>query len=155
MSAINISTSVNSTKCIAFNLSEQKFCIDILCVKEIRSWTSPTQIPKAPTYVLGAINLRGIVIPIIDFAQRIGLSKLEARENSVVIILETGKRVFGILVNSVSDILSIDLSQAQNPIDLDVEGAEQILHGLIVLGEEMVRVVKPEAIFPIELNLAA
>ena len=57
-----LSTS-NSVKCIAFDLGEHEFCVDIMAVKEIRGWSKPTPLPHSPAYVCGAINLRGTVLP--------------------------------------------------------------------------------------------
>ena len=61
---------------VTFRVGEQDFCIDIIYVREIRSWTPATVLPHAPDYVLGVINLRGAIVPIVDLARRLGLSSL-------------------------------------------------------------------------------
>lgn len=93
---------------LTFKLCDEEFGVDILCVQEIRVWSNVTELPNKPRYIKGIINLRGVIIPIIDLRQRFGLETLEYNDKTVTIILrgqnENRKLVVGIVVDAVSDV---------------------------------------------------
>jgi len=97
---------------LTFVLNDQEFGVDILCVQEIRVWTSVTELPSKPDYIKGVINLRGIIIPIVDLRQRFGLEPLEYNKQTVTIILRTQgtekNMVVGIVVDAVSEVYKFD-----------------------------------------------
>ena len=97
---------------LTFMLNEEEFGIDILCVQEIRVWSSVTELPNKPDYIKGVINLRGVIIPIIDLRQRFGAEPLEYDEQTVTIILKNKDRenpmVVGIVVDAVSEVYKFD-----------------------------------------------
>ena len=95
---------------ISFRIGEQEFCLDIMAVREIRGGAATTPLPHSPDFVLGVINLRGAVLPIIDLKARLGLGKGETTERSVVIVVRIGSRLVGLLVDAVSEILAADPS---------------------------------------------
>lgn len=142
------SVSSNSVKCISFDLGEHEFCVDIMAVREIRGWSKPTPLPHSPDYVCGAINLRGTVLPIIDFATRMGLPRTQPDENFVTIILEVGSQVFGIVVDAVSDILTLDFNTLQRPAELEVSEDDSCLMGIIARDNSMMRVINTTVLFP-------
>src|SRR5580692_4288506 len=92
---------------ISFRIGTQEFCVDIMAVREIRGWTSATPIPHSPNYVRGVINLRGAVLPIVDLAARLGFAVSEPTARSVIIVAHIGDRTVGLLVDAVSDILTV------------------------------------------------
>jgi purine-binding chemotaxis protein CheW len=93
---------------LSFILDDEEFGVDILCVKEIRVWTSVTEIPNTPDYLKGVINLRGTIIPIIDLSERFQRPAKQYNETTVVIILhamiDNKEAVVGIVVDAVSDV---------------------------------------------------
>lgn len=97
---------------LTFVLNNQEFGVDILCVQEIRVWSSVTELPSKPDYIKGVINLRGIIIPIVDLRQRFGLEPLEYDKQTVTIILRTQDTdkpmVVGIVVDAVSEVYKFD-----------------------------------------------
>ncbi|WP_426370388.1 chemotaxis protein CheW [Pseudocolwellia sp. HL-MZ7] len=97
---------------LTFVLNDQEFGVDILCVQEIRVWSSVTPLPNKPSYIKGVINLRGIIIPIVDLRQRFGLAPLEYNKKTVTIILRTQNTrkpmVVGIVVDAVSEVYKFD-----------------------------------------------
>ena len=93
---------------VTFRVGNQDFCIDIMLVREIRGWTPATILPHAPSYVLGVINLRGSVVPIVDLSARLGLQASVPDDRHVIVIAVIENQTVGFLVNSVSDIISID-----------------------------------------------
>ena len=99
---------------VTFRIGEQDFCMDIMLVREIRGWTEATVLPHAPGYILGVINLRGAVVPIVDLASRLGLEGLKPGPRHVIIIVAHGARLSGFLVSAVSDILSVTHSEIQS-----------------------------------------
>jgi len=97
---------------LTFVLNNQEFGVDILCVQEIRVWSSVTELPNKPDYIKGVINLRGIIIPIVDLRQRFGLTPLDYNKQTVTIILRTQDvsrpMVVGIVVDAVSEVYKFD-----------------------------------------------
>ncbi|OUR61349.1 chemotaxis protein CheW [Colwellia sp. 39_35_sub15_T18] len=93
---------------LTFILQGEEYGVDILCVQEIRVWSSVTELPNKPSYIKGVINLRGVIIPIIDLRQRFSKEPLDYNEQTVTIILkhQTQERtmVVGIVVDAVSEV---------------------------------------------------
>ena len=145
----------NNVKCISFDLGAHEFCVDIMVVKEIRGWSKPTPLPHSPPFVCGAINLRGTVLPIIDFAMRMGLPPTAPDASYVTIILEVGTQVFGIVVDAVSDIVTLDFNTLQRPPELESNVDESCLHGIIARDDSMMRVINTNALFPRQVARAA
>lgn len=98
---------------LTFKLSEEHYGIDILKVQEIRGYESVTRIANAPAFVKGVINLRGNIVPIVDMRIRFGLPRAEYDRFTVVIILNVGARVVGIVVDGVSDVVRLSPAQIQ------------------------------------------
>lgn len=128
---------------VSFRIGEQDFCIDIMNVREIRRWSPPTALPHAPDHVLGLVNLRGTVLPVIDLARRLGLGEGDAgvAGRKVVIVAMLGERVFGLVVDAVSDILSVP-AEAMRPVPAigDVPDAG-VVQGIAALGGRMIRLL--------------
>jgi purine-binding chemotaxis protein CheW len=96
---------------LIFNLGAEEYGIDILHVQEIRSYDSPTGIANAPAFLKGVINLRGVITPILDLRIKFNLKSVKYDELTVVIVVNVGKRVVGVVVDSVSDVLALDATQ--------------------------------------------
>lgn len=96
---------------LSFRLDQEEYGLDILKVQEIRSYTVPTRIARVPEFIKGVVNLRGTIIPIVDLRIKFGCSSAEYSENTVVIILKLQERVVGIVVDSVSDVISMAQSE--------------------------------------------
>ena len=131
---------------ITFSSGDQSFCLEITQIREIRRWTPVTKLPHTPDDVLGVMNLRGAVIPIFDLAARFGLGTTAYNERNVVIVAAAGGTTIGLLVESVSEILSVDKSAIQETPDIKSEAARQAILGVISVGESMVRVVNLDAV---------
>lgn len=108
------STSRNDAlEIIAFRLGEQNFCIRTTAVREIRGWGPSMPLPNAPDFVVGVINLRGNVIPTIDLAKRLGMMPAERTERSAIVVAEAGTTVIGLIVDHVTDMLTVPSDQLQ------------------------------------------
>ncbi len=91
---------------LIFRLAGEEYGIDILCAQEIRSYEPPTMIANAPAYIKGVINLRGIIVPILDLRLKFGL-RSDYDNSTVVIVLNLKQRVVGVVVDAVSDVLAL------------------------------------------------
>ncbi|MEX3010988.1 chemotaxis protein CheW [Hoeflea sp. TYP-13] len=98
---------------IAFRLHDQEFCVKTTTIREIRGWAPSTPIPNSPPEVIGVMNLRGTVIPIIDLAYKLGMPSVEANERSAIVVAELHDMVVGMLVDRVSDILTVNGNEIQ------------------------------------------
>lgn len=142
----------NITQFLTFTIGTQEYGLDIMTVREIKGWTESTRLPNSPPYMLGVINLRGIIIPIFDLRARFGKGDTQANPKNVIIILAISDRTIGILVDSVSDILSVFVSEIQDPPSSEVNGAEEFVNGLISLEKRMVVLLDLEKLFSEQLG---
>ncbi len=98
---------------LTFRLGAEEYGIDILRVQEIRSYEQPTRIANAPAFIKGVVNLRGVIVPIVDLRVKLGCEKAEFDAFTVVIVLNIAGRVVGAVVDSVSDVLQLDAGQVK------------------------------------------
>ena len=92
---------------LAFKLGQEEYGMDILRVQEIRSYEKPTLLPHGPAHLLGVVNLRGTIVPLMDLRVRLQLAQATYDAHTVVIVVNVGQRVVGLVVDSVSDVLSL------------------------------------------------
>lgn len=104
---------------LAFKIANEEYGVDILRVQEIRSYEKPTTIANAPEHLKGVVNLRGVIVPIIDLRIKLGLSGVQYNHLTVVIVLNIGSRVVGLVVDGVSDVLTLEPSQLRPVPALD------------------------------------
>ena len=133
---------------VTFRVGDQDFCIDIMLVREIRGWTPATILPHAPEYVLGVINLRGSVVPIVDLSARLGLAPSVPDDRHVIVIAVVGSQTVGFLVNAVSDIIGISQSEVQPTPDVTSEATRAFIEGVIVNEQRMLRVIDIKTVLP-------
>ncbi|MCA3573774.1 MAG: chemotaxis protein CheW [Phenylobacterium sp.] len=139
----------------SFWAGDQEYCVDIMSVREIRGWSAATPLPQSPSYMRGVINLRGAVLPIMDLAERLDLPPTEPSERSVIIVVQVGERLVGLLVDAVSDILSINPEQIQPTPDVGCDQAKAFVRGLITIDDRMVSEIAVERLLPELEGLAA
>ena len=96
---------------LSFKLGAEEYGIDILKVQEIRGYEAPTRIANAPAFIKGVVNLRGVIVPIVDMRVRFGLEDVQYNGFTVAIILNIASRTVGMVVDSVSDVLELDAAQ--------------------------------------------
>ncbi|ACM28734.1 purine-binding chemotaxis protein CheW [Agrobacterium rhizogenes] len=123
---------------IAFHLGDQQFCIKTTVIREIRGWAAATPLPQAPPHVLGVMNLRGSVIPVINLAARLGVCSAVDTSRSAIVVAEVGANIVGLVVDRVSDILSISNELIQPVPDLGAAFDPAFSYGLIPLEQGMV-----------------
>ncbi len=103
---------------ISFEIGGQEFCIDIRSVREIRGWAPATPMPHSPEYIVGVINLGGMVMPVIDLRSRLGLGQTEPTERHVIVVIQADGRTAGLLVDGVRESFHVETSSLQVPPDL-------------------------------------
>ncbi len=123
---------------LTLNLAQEEYGVDILAVREIRGWTPVTRIPQAPSYVLGVLNLRGAIVPVIDMRLRFGLPREEYTANTVTVIVTVAGRNFGVVVDGVSDVLDVTAANLRPVPDMGTTVDTEYLKGLTAVNERMV-----------------
>jgi purine-binding chemotaxis protein CheW len=127
-----------ATEALAFTLGGEEYGIDILKVQEIRGYHAVTKIANAPDFVKGVVNLRGIIVPIVDMRIKLRLGRPTYDQFTVVIILNIGDRVVGIVVDGVSDVITLTPEQVKPAPEMGAALNTDHLIGLGVMGERMV-----------------
>jgi len=127
---------------LTFILNGEEFGVDILCVQEIRVWSSVTELPNKPSYIKGVINLRGVIIPIIDLRQRFGKAPLDYNEQTVTIILrnqDTEKpMVVGIVVDAVSEVYKFENKSIREAPAFGSQIESCFLNGLVSIEDKLI-----------------
>lgn len=129
--------STNLREFLAFKLGAEEYGIDILRVQEIRSYEKPTRIAKAPDFIKGVINLRGVIVPIVDLRLKFHLDDASYTEFTVVIVLNIGSRVVGIVVDAVSDVITLASDQLRPVPDFSSTIASEHVLAIGAIEERM------------------
>ena len=132
---------------ITFTIGSEEYGVDIMAVREIKGWPTTTAIPNAPPHVRGVINLRGIIVPIFDLRARFGMGLTEPTKMHVVVIVNIGVKTVGLLVDTVSDIISVEPDAIRAVPDMGSQIEDSFLDGLVALPERMVTLVSLEGLF--------
>lgn len=129
---------------LTFRLGAEEYGVDILKVQEIRGYDAITQIANAPVFVKGVINLRGVIVPIVDMRIKFGLGEAEYDQFTVVIILNVAGRVVGIVVDAVSDVISLEQEQLRPTPGMGSIIDTEYIMGLGTLDERMLILIDIE-----------
>lgn len=140
---------------ISFHLGEQVFCVNIMSVREIRGWAPSTLLPHSPPHVLGVINLRGSVIPVIDMAIRLGLPAISPTNRSAIIVTHITGKLVGLLVENVSDMTTVNAADLQAAPNLAPAAQSSLTAAIIPVGDQMICYLDLDALFPPQAELAA
>lgn len=133
---------------IAFRIGDQEFCVDIMSVREIRGWTPATALPHSPGFVLGVINLRGAVLPIIDLSARLGMADADPSARHVIIVTQVHDKLVGLLVDAVSDILTVTDENVQPTPEVSSELDKSFAKGVLAIEGRMICLIELESLFP-------
>ncbi|EOT7220979.1 TPA: chemotaxis protein CheW [Escherichia coli] len=129
---------------LVFTLGDEEYGIDILKVQEIRGYDQVTRIANMPAFIKGVTNLRGVIVPIVDLRIKFSQVDVDYNDNTVVIVLNLGQRVVGIVVDGVSDVLSLTAEQIRPAPEFAVTLSTEYLTGLGALGDRMLILVNIE-----------
>jgi len=140
-------TSDGALEIIAFMLHNQQFCVRTTSIREIRGWAPVTPLPHAPTDVLGVMNLRGTVIPIVDLSVKLGMPPTAASERSAIVVTNVSGKTIGLMVDRVSDILTVATGDLQPvPIAAGITSGSYA-EGIFARDKEMICFLNLDAIF--------
>lgn len=140
---------------ITIQVGAQRFAIDIMAVREIRGWTQSTRLPHAPPYVLGMINLRGAVLPVLDLGAKLGLGATAAGTSSVVVVVEVQGRQLGLVVDAVCDIITLTEGAVQPPPEVGEPTIREVVWGVVNSDEGIVTLLSLDAVLPQAVEIAA
>jgi purine-binding chemotaxis protein CheW len=140
---------------ISFAIGGQEYCIDVRSVREIRGWTPATPIPQTPEHILGVINLRGAVMPVLDLRCRLGLGRTEPSPRHVIVVIEHGARTAGFLVDEVQETFQLSSDLLQAPPVMGGEADAPFVDAIIPLEGRMLSRLVIGALLPPERNQAA
>ena len=143
---------------LTFQLGSETFGVDILRVKEIRGWTPVTKIPQSPPHMLGVLNLRGAIVPIVDLRLRFELESVEYSPLTVVIVLSIHRdddvRECGIVVDGVSDVVDIPFAAIKESPAVGDQGRSRFIRGLANVDDQMLILLDAEELVAREAGLA-
>lgn len=129
---------------LTFTLGEENYAIDILKVQEIRGYETPTRIANTPEFIKGVTNLRGHIVPIVDLRLKLGVGEARYDASTVVIILNILKRVVGVVVDGVSDVVALAPESIKPPPEFGAALDTRYILGLATLGEQLLILVDIE-----------
>jgi purine-binding chemotaxis protein CheW len=127
----------NATEVLSFRLGGEEYAISILKVQEIRGYDAVTRIANAPEYLKGVVNLRGIIVPIVDMRIKFNIGAPTYDAFTVVIVLNINNHTIGMVVDSVSDVVTLTPDQIKPAPDLGATVSGEYLRGLGTVGERM------------------
>src|ERR671926_524158 len=129
------------TQFISFAIGDDQYGVDIMAVREIKGWSEITHLPKQPDYMRGVLNLRGVIVPIIDLRCRFGQGLTEATPLHIVIIVQVGSRPVGLLADRVLDIVSFEPTQVQPVPRIAQASRVDFLSGLVTVDGAMIALI--------------
>ena len=133
---------------ISFAIGDDQYGVDIMAVREIKGWSQITHLPRQPDYMRGVLNLRGIMVPIIDLRCRFGQGLTEATPLHIVIVVQIGARHVGMLADRVLDIVSFDASQLQPVPRVGATSRADFLSGLVTVESGMIALIDLSHLLP-------
>jgi purine-binding chemotaxis protein CheW len=133
--------SATQTQSISFAIGDDQYGVDIMAVREIKGWSEITHLPRQPDYVRGVLNLRGVIVPIIDLRCRFGQGLTDATPLHVVIIVQIASRQVGLLADRVLDIVSFEPSQVQPVPKVAKSARADFLSGLVTIENQMLALI--------------
>ena len=135
-----------SSEFLTFRLGGEEYGIDILRVQEIRSYEEPTRIANAPAFIKGVVNLRGVIVPVVDLRLKLGCENVEYNAFTVVIVLNVHGRVVGAVVDSVSDVLELAGDLIKPAPEMNATVDTSFITGIASVGERMLILMDIEAL---------
>lgn len=140
---------------LTFTLQDEEFGIEILRVQEIKGFTRVTPIPNVPACIKGVMNLRGTVVPIVDLRSKFHMPSAEYNQFTVIIVVNVGKRVMGLVVDAVSDVLNVQPEAIEGPPDLGAGIDTSFITGMAKSGDHLVTLLDIEQLLSTEHEGAA
>lgn len=138
-------------KLVTFTLGDDVYGIDIMSLREIRVWADTTSLPNTPSFVMGVINLRGVIVPVFDLRDRFGRGPTKPTKTHAVIIVAVDNRTIGILVDTVSDIIDLNEDDIRGVPEMEYKQESTFLSGLATVNGQMVSLIAADRLFSKEV----
>jgi purine-binding chemotaxis protein CheW len=148
MAEISNTDGAAAREMLTFLIGAQEFCIDVMSVREIRVWTPATPVAHAPSFMCGVINLRGSVLPIIDFAARLGYPPTKSGTRHAILVIQIRDQAIGLLVEGVTEILTVNADLIQPTPDAASAAAKDFVSGIVATDGRMISLIALDAILP-------
>lgn len=143
-----------SRQLITFQLGEQVLGVDIMAIREIRAWSPATPLPNVPAYVRGVVNLRGVVLPVVDLRYRLGWGLTDPTARHVIIVVRIGEQLQGLIVDAVNDIVEVPGEELQAVPDMGDSPAAGFLEGLATIEERLILILALDRLMETTPSLA-
>jgi purine-binding chemotaxis protein CheW len=140
---------------ISFAIGDDQYGVDIMAVREIKGWSAITHLPRQPDYVRGVLNLRGVIVPIIDLRCRFGQGLTQATPLHIVIIVQIASKPVGLLADRVLDIVSLDDTQIQPVPRIAQASRVEFLSGLATVEGAMIALIDLPNLLSVHIDLDA
>jgi len=147
---VNTENHMDMLQIVSFKIGTEEFGVDILRVQEINRLVQITQVPNAPDFVEGVMNLRGRVVPVINLRKRFGFAQKEYDKNTRIIVVELDGKIVGFIVDSVSEVLRISKSVVEPPPDLIAGVGSEYITGIAKLDDRLLILLDLERVLTIE-----
>jgi len=123
---------------LTFQLGDELYGVDILCVQEIKGYTTVTRIPNTPPHIKGVLNLRGTIVPIVELRTKFSMPTIDYTMLTVIVVVVVRDRIMGLVVDSVSDVLIIDQKDVQPPPQFGAKVDVSVITGIGKSGDKLV-----------------
>ena len=133
-----ISFATDGSQYLTFTLEQEEYGVEILKVQEIRGYSAVTPVPNTPSYIKGVMNLRGTIIPVVDFRLKFSMAETEYNQFTVIIVVTVGTKVVGLVVDGVSDVLNIPPPDILAAPEFGAEVDTRFIKGMAKAGEKLV-----------------
>ena len=127
---------------VTFKLAGEKYGVNVMQVREVLRYTEIAEVPGAPSYVLGIINLRGTVVSVVDTRNRFGLPSEEITDSTRIVIIETDQHVIGILVDSVAEVVYLRLSEIETAPNVGTDESAKFIQGVTHKNDELLILIE-------------
>jgi len=126
---------------ITFEIGSRRLAIDIMAVREIRAWSPATPLPNAPAHVGGVLNLRGVILPVMDLSQQLGWGSNDPSGRHVIIVIRIGDNLRGLVVDAVNDIVTLAPEDIQPVPEIGEAVSASYLQGIANLGDRLIMIL--------------
>ena len=141
-----LNASESACELVAFNVTGQTFAVPVGTVREIRGWSIATPLPHSPAYVLGLVNLRGTMLPILDLAGRLGFTPAVPTDRHAIVVVQVAQQIVGLLVDAVSELITVPNSAIQPPPSIGDFGFKRLVRGVLPHQDRMITLLIPESL---------
>lgn len=141
-----ISFATDGSQYLTFALGDEEYGVQILKVQEIRGYSAITPIPNTPPWIKGVMNLRGTIVPVVDLRAKLGMAAAEYSAFTVIIVVTVGRKVMGVVVDAVSDVLNIPRPDIQATPDFGGAVDARFIDGMAKAGDKLVVLLDIETV---------